>query len=80
MIPDRWVGLLGLVPLALGVRGLVGAIRSRNDDGEDVPAVTAGNAFAVARVTIANGADNIAVWLVPVVFIAIGAVILSDLL
>lgn len=128
LIPDRWVGLLGLVPLALGVRGLVGAIRSRHGDGEDGPAVTAGNAFAVAGVTIANGADNIAVytpmfrtlglgdsvivvlvfavlvavwcaaaawlgshrrviavveryghWLVPVVFIAIGGVILSDL-
>jgi cadmium resistance transport/sequestration family protein len=130
LIPDRWVGLLGLVPLALGVRGLLGTIRGRrDDDGEDVPAVTAGNAFAVAGVTIANGADNIAVYtpmfrtlglgdsvivvlvfavlvavwcaaaswlgshrrviaaveryghrLVPVVFIVIGGVILSDLL
>src|SRR5882724_7048807 len=27
-VPDRWVGLLGLVPFALGVRGLIAAIRS----------------------------------------------------
>ena len=59
LIPDQWVGLLGLVPVALGVRGLIGAIRGGGDD--DSP-VAAGNAFAVAGVTIANGADNIAVY------------------
>ena len=25
VVPDRWVGLLGLVPLTLGIRGLVAA-------------------------------------------------------
>jgi len=59
LIPDEWVGLLGLVPLALGVRGLIGAFRG--GAGDDPP-VTAGNALAVAGVTIANGADNIAVY------------------
>jgi len=29
LIPDRWVPLLGLVPLALGVRGLITAARTR---------------------------------------------------
>ncbi len=60
LIPDRWVGLLGLVPLGLGVRGLIAAARRADDDGESP--VVAGNAFAVAGVTIANGADNIAVY------------------
>jgi cadmium resistance protein CadD (predicted permease) len=59
LVPDRWVPLLGLVPIALGVRGLVGALRRA--DGDPSP-VTAANAFAVAGVTIANGADNIAVY------------------
>ena len=59
LIPDEWVGLLGLVPLALGVRGLIGAFR--DSDGDDPP-VAAGNAVAVAGVTMANGADNIAVY------------------
>jgi cadmium resistance protein CadD (predicted permease) len=125
LVPDRWVGLLGLVPLGLGVRGLIAATR-RAGDADEAP-VVAGNAFAVAGVTIANGADNIAVytplfrtigvagsvvtvavfaalvavwclaaswlgshrrviavverwghWLVPVVFILIGAVILAE--
>lgn len=58
VVPDAWIGLLGLVPFALGVRGLVGAVRS--GDG-DPPPVASGTA-AVAAVTIANGADNIAVY------------------
>jgi cadmium resistance transport/sequestration family protein len=59
IVPDRWVGLLGLVPVALGVRGLISAIRGR-DDGE--PPVVAGGVVPVAGITIANGADNIAVY------------------
>jgi cadmium resistance transport/sequestration family protein len=60
LVPDEWVGLLGLVPIALGVRGLISTIRNGGDD--DGSPVAAGNAFAVAGVTIANGADNIAVY------------------
>jgi cadmium resistance transport/sequestration family protein len=61
IVPDKWVGLLGLVPFALGVRSLVATIRSRSQGAEpDTP--VAGNALAVAGVTIANGADNISVY------------------
>lgn len=58
LIPDRWVPLLGLIPLGLGLWGLLGAIRGRDDDG---PAAASG-VLAVAGITIANGADNIAVY------------------
>jgi cadmium resistance protein CadD (predicted permease) len=58
LLPDRWVGLLGLIPLALGVRGLVSAVRDR---GGDPPPVATG-LVSVAAVTIANGSDNIAVY------------------
>ncbi len=68
VVPDRWVFLLGLVPLALGVRGLIAAWRDR--DGAEVP--VANGAVAVAGVTIANGADNISVY--TPVFRTIGAV------
>lgn len=70
VVPDDWVGLLGLVPFALGVRGLWAAIRARGD-GEDGGAVVAGSLPAVAGVTIANGADNISVY--TPVFRTIGA-------
>jgi cadmium resistance transport/sequestration family protein len=61
IVPDRWVGLLGLVPFALGVKGLLAAIRSRDDDEPPKPAVATG-LLSVAGVTIANGADNISVY------------------
>ncbi|MFI6069817.1 cadmium resistance transporter [Micromonospora sp. NPDC051227] len=63
VVPDPWTGLLGLLPIALGVR----ALRSSVD--EEAPAVVTG-ALGVAGVTIANGADNVAVY-VPV-FRALG--------
>ncbi|HTF08448.1 MAG TPA: cadmium resistance transporter [Asanoa sp.] len=58
LLPDRWVGLLGLIPLALGVRGLVAAVRDR---GATPPPVATG-LVSVAAVTIANGSDNSAVY------------------
>jgi cadmium resistance protein CadD (predicted permease) len=61
VLPDRWVGLLGLVPLALGVRGLAAAVRARGD-AEPPPPLPATGVVSVAAVTIANGADNIAVY------------------
>jgi cadmium resistance transport/sequestration family protein len=70
LVPDRWVGLLGLVPLALGVRGLVAAFRSRDDENA-APRPVASGTWTVATVTIANGADNIAIY--TPVFRTIGA-------
>jgi cadmium resistance protein CadD (predicted permease) len=61
IVPDDWVGLLGLVPFALGVKGLVAAIRARGDDEPPKPAIATSLA-SVAGVTIANGADNISVY------------------
>ncbi|MEH0842273.1 cadmium resistance transporter [Micromonospora sp. CPCC 205711] len=59
VVPDPWTGLLGLLPIALGVRALL----ARTDD--DGPPAVVGGLLGVAGVTIANGADNIAVY-VPV--------------
>ncbi|MEO3774254.1 cadmium resistance transporter [Micromonospora sp. B9E7] len=63
VVPDPWTGLLGLLPIALGVRAL------RRSDEDVAPAVVTGT-LGVAGVTIANGADNVAVY-VPV-FRALG--------
>ncbi|MEU1607311.1 cadmium resistance transporter [Micromonospora matsumotoense] len=59
VVPDPWTGLLGLLPIALGVRALL----ARTDD--DAPPAVVGGLLGVAGVTVANGADNIAVY-VPV--------------
>ncbi|WP_238454572.1 cadmium resistance transporter [Micromonospora sp. ATA51] len=59
VVPDPWTGLLGLLPIGLGVRALLARAA---DDG---PPAVVGSLLGVAGVTIANGADNIAVY-VPV--------------
>jgi cadmium resistance transport/sequestration family protein len=61
IVPDEWVGLLGLVPVALGVRGFINALRAVRQ-GEDPSPVVAAGLVSVAGVTIANGADNICVY------------------
>jgi cadmium resistance transport/sequestration family protein len=61
-VPDSRVGLLGLVPFILGVKGIVAAIRARDDHAPPRPVVAAG-LVSVAGVTIANGADNISVYI-----------------
>ncbi len=65
IVPDEWVGFLGLIPLAIGLWGLARAIRRRGDDDDDdetAAALRAGGLLGVAGITIANGADNIAVY------------------
>src|SRR3954463_6583613 len=60
LIHDRFVPLLGVVPLGLGVRGLIKAFRSSTSSSP--PEVAAQGVLPVAGITIANGADNIAVY------------------
>ncbi len=72
-LPQQWIGLLGLAPIALGVRALV------KGAGEDVPGeqavpetpTTTGcllgtllspQTYSVAAVTFANGGDNIGIY------------------
>ena len=64
IVPDEWVGFLGLIPLAIGLWGLARAIRKTGDDDDDetTAALRAGGLLGVAGITIANGADNIAVY------------------
>jgi cadmium resistance protein CadD (predicted permease) len=58
IVPDRWVGLLGLVPIGFGVWGLW---RLRGGNGESRPPF-AGTVGRVATIAFANGADNIGVF------------------
>ncbi|QZN87467.1 cadmium resistance transporter [Cellulomonas sp. C5510] len=63
IIPDQWVGLLGLIPLGLGAWGFVKFLRSRNRDDDQPPAaLNPGGLLGITGVTLANGADNLAVY------------------
>lgn len=63
VLAPAYVGLLGLIPVALGLKELY-ELRQGADDDDDEPARTVGlgNIAAVAAVTIANGGDNIGVY------------------
>jgi len=60
-ISAAWIGLLGLVPLALGVRGLVAHVRHRNQERAGWP--VAGGVITAALVGIGSSGDNLAVYI-----------------
>jgi cadmium resistance protein CadD (predicted permease) len=61
LIPEGWVWVLGWIPITLGGRKLVIAVRARNSGERVSPAVATG-LTGVMGVTIANGGDNIAAY------------------
>lgn len=70
ILPESWIGLLGIVPIIIGISRL---FNQDNDDSENVnnwesPASWWSNflspqAYGVAAVTIANGSDNISIYM-----------------
>ena len=56
------VSLLGLLPIAIGVKELLELRRGAGEAGGEAPRVAGGSALSVAAVTIANGGDNIGVY------------------
>ena len=57
-----YVGLLGFLPILIGLKRLHDLLRSARDDEKEVPKAGLGNVFSVAAVTIANGSDNIGIY------------------
>lgn len=55
VVPTRWVGLLGVIPVALGIR----ALPRRHDL---TPKVARVNLLGVVGLVVADGADNVAVY------------------
>jgi cadmium resistance protein CadD (predicted permease) len=61
LIPARWLWLLALIPIGLGVISLVTAILSLRR-GEQPGPPSAGGVLGVASLTIVNGADDLAAY------------------
>jgi cadmium resistance protein CadD (predicted permease) len=67
-VPRPWVGLLGLLPIALGTRELSTRWRGKDEEAPRLDSPIAPGArgwrraAAVAGVTVANGGDNIGVY------------------
>lgn len=62
LIPDQWVGLLGLIPIYLGVKLLIKG--EDEDEGAILSSLNKFNKFylSVAFITFANGGDNIGIY------------------
>ncbi|MDI1445198.1 cadmium resistance transporter [Polyangium sp. 6x1] len=67
VVPEGWIGLLGIFPLVLGLRGLVALRRENEDaaasDAAPRPGMLGSKVLAVAGVTVANGGDNLGVYI-----------------
>lgn len=63
-IDQRYVGILGLFPIYLGIRNIIEGLKKDRHAAEDKTAdIKTGSIFAITAVTIANGADNIGVYI-----------------
>lgn len=66
-IPQQYIGFLGLIPIALGVKEWISYLKSKKtydaDDSEEKVDTSKGLVFNVVLVTMANGADNIGVYI-----------------
>ncbi|BCD32564.1 MULTISPECIES: CadD family cadmium resistance transporter [Bacillales] len=62
LIPDQWVGLLGLIPIYLGVKLFIKG--EDEDEGAVLSSLNKFNKFylSVAFITFANGGDNIGIY------------------
>jgi cadmium resistance transport/sequestration family protein len=61
-IDQRYIGILGLFPIFLAIKQVWLLVRPPGEDDSGDVTVTSASIFAVAGVTIANGADNIGVY------------------
>jgi cadmium resistance protein CadD (predicted permease) len=62
VIPPAYIGLLGLVPTAIGIKRLYDLFRKQKTKSPVIGTRGRGRRLSVAAVTIANGGDNIAVY------------------
>lgn len=65
-VSQKYIGLLGLIPIYLGIRGMVDlvTVQRKDDVATDTGASAAwhNNVLTVAGVTFANGGDNIGIY------------------
>ncbi|EEL16711.1 Cadmium resistance transporter [Bacillus cereus 95/8201] len=59
-IPVSWIGVLGFVPIYMGVKGLFSL---RSNKSNKVIDKASSSLFKVAAITLANGADNISIYI-----------------
>lgn len=64
ILEPAYVGLLGLFPIYLGIRALFELTKNESEENEEMKVASGKSAvLAVAGVTIANGGDNIGIYI-----------------
>jgi len=63
LVPEAWLGLLGLLPISLGVTKLIEWLEDPEPDAGQVAFHPLAGVASVAAVTIANGSDNVGVYM-----------------
>jgi cadmium resistance protein CadD (predicted permease) len=59
LIPYKWIGLLGLIPIGIGIRKLLALQEGQK---EKIVVRRVESSLTVAAITFANGGDNIAIY------------------
>lgn len=64
IIGEAYIGLLGFMPIYLGIKGVIGLFRKEENE-ESLPDTESkkNRVLAVAAVTIANGGDNLGIYI-----------------
>lgn len=63
-LPQHYIGYLGLVPICLGIKEIITSIKSTgNDESDDNGRKSTNKMINTAIITMANGADNIGVYI-----------------
>lgn len=62
-VSDEYIGLLGVVPIALGVKEIISYARNKNGKDSELKRKTSSFLLRVVFITVANGADNIGVYI-----------------
>jgi len=65
VVDNAYIGLLGFLPIYLGLKGIIRLFTEqpiKDEKEEDVPKNKSNHVFAVSAVTIANGGDNIGIY------------------
>lgn len=71
VLPSQWVGILGLVPIAVGINRLLNSDKVSSEEPEKIElsqtspltSLLSSQTCSVAAITIANGSDNVGIYM-----------------
>jgi len=62
VLPQAYIGLLGLIPLYIGIKGILSVVKKEQQEDDHQLKANKSNVLSVAGTTFANGGDNIGIY------------------